>query len=450
MTELAERSDWSDYDRWSFNHAEVAFRMVADVGVAMRRGDLFEVDGAGLELLRTLRRDDVTAHELATVLGRRYNVSEELASTDVRDFLDSIYAAGLARPSGATCIEDAMPVGPKDPRAAARCWDIARAAHIPLKCKLDVTYRCNIACKFCYNGERPGLPGPYMKDDELTLGELEDVFQQLHDAGTLILTLTGGEPLARRDIGPILDLTDRFGFAVEVLTNGTLISPARAAEIATHRIQMVVVPVFGASAETHDEFVRRPGAFARACRGIEALRDAGIEVGVRCALTQLNFHEREAIREQVEAWGVRYFPHVQVHLSSDGAVDLRDIRLDDGSLAELFEEGAEINPGYRCDVGFARVDVLPNGDVALCSLLTEPLGNLREQRFIDIWNDAPRIHELRAALTGGVHGCNGCSVKADSGYRCSADALSDDGDLAALSSEALRVLTIAGARPAGA
>ena len=88
MTELAERSDWSDYDRWSFNHAEVAFRMVADVGVAMRRGDLFEVDGAGLELLRTLRRDDVTAHELATVLGRRYNVSEELASTDVRDFLD--------------------------------------------------------------------------------------------------------------------------------------------------------------------------------------------------------------------------------------------------------------------------------------------------------------------------------------------------------------------------
>src|SRR5262249_39135648 len=147
--------------------------------------------------------------------------------------------------------------------------------------------------------------------------------------------------------------------------------------------------------------------------------------------------------EVVENWGARYFPHIQVHLSSDGKVDLRHLRLEDDKISELFQAGLELTPGNRCSVGLTRVDVMPNGDVALCSLLTDPLGNLRTQSFREIWHESPRLRALRHQFRGGVTGCNGCSTHGDGEYRCGADALFDDGSLDGPSSEALRVINLA-------
>jgi len=426
-----------------FNDREVAFREVATIGVMMRRGDLIETEGPGLELLRSIRKGQATRASLTNLLVNRYGVLAEFAASHSEEFINNLILAGIVSTSDGGVLPTSG-LNKLTPINGVRCWQVARERHIPLKCKFDITYRCNIACKFCYNGERPGLPGPYPKESELTISEIEGVFEQLYESGTFVLTLSGGEPLARRDIDSILQLTDQFNFAVEILTNGTLVTERLAAILGSHRVQLVVVPLFGSCSDTHDSFVRQRGAFERACRGIVALRAAGVEVGVRCAITRANFDEWRTVRRLVESWGARYFPHVQIHLSSDRQIDLRDsLRLNDKSLAELFEGGLDLNPGYSCQVGFARVDVLPNGDVSLCSLLTEPLGNLRHQTFQEIWNHSSRLHELRSLLGDGVNGCNGCSVKADVAYRCSADALFDDGGLDRLSSEALRVLRIA-------
>jgi MoaA/NifB/PqqE/SkfB family radical SAM enzyme len=204
---------------------------------------------------------------------------------------------------------------------------------------------------------------------------------------------------------------------------------------------LIVIPLFGAEALTHDAFVRMPGAFAKACAGIEALVARGLEVGVRCAITQSNYSQWPTLRTLVDSWGARCFPHVQVHLSSDRKVDARSIRLTDAQLEEVFDSGVALNPGYRCEVGLARVDVLPNGDVSLCSLLTEPLGNLRRQTFADIWHGSPKLEAVRQRMQNRAVACNGCHT--DEEYRCSADALFDDGDLASPSSEALRVIRLA-------
>jgi len=428
-----------------FNARETSFREIAGLGIAMRRGDTYEFEGGALDLFREIHKGSktVTRKSLAHQLSAKYNIPYCDAWTDTLDFTQQLLDTQLIHDRAQSQYVATSALGAIRTTQQLKCWDIARTRKIPLKCKFDLTYRCNIACKFCYNGERPGLPGPYPTRTELTSSEIAEVLRQLRDAGTFFLTLSGGEPLARRDIEEILAVSDDLDFAVEILTNGTLVSDALAKKMATHRVQLVVVPLFGAEADTHDAFVRQAGAFKRACRGISALRKEGVEVGVRCAITRANFSEWQSVRDLVAELGARYFPHAQIHLSSDRQVDLRDLRLTNQQLEELFDGGMSINPDYSCEVGYARVDVLPNGDVALCSLLTEPMGNLRDQTFAQIWEGSARLGELRNLLGTRVSGCNGCSVAADARYRCSADALFDDGGLDRLSSEALRVLAIA-------
>jgi MoaA/NifB/PqqE/SkfB family radical SAM enzyme len=422
-----------------------AVRFYDDFALLMRRGDLYDLDGSALFLLREMVAAPMSPRQLTERLAEHYAIPFDVALPDVAAFLDRLIVHGLVTaPStwvnGGELAREPIPSADAS-SPGVMCWQVARERRIPLKCKFDVTYRCNIACKFCYNGPRPGLPGPYALRDELSIEEIDGMFGQLRAAGTFLLSLSGGEPLARQDLGEILALTDKWDFAVEILTNGTLVTPKLASELAAHRIQLVVVPLFGADPLTHDRFVRMPGAFDRACAGIQALARCGIEVGVRCAITQENYEEWPALRTLVSSWGVRCFPHVQVHLSSDRRVDTRELRLTDAQLADLFDSGLELNPGYRCQVGLARVDVLPNGDVALCSLLTEPVGNLRHQTFADIWEGSPRLGALRHRLQNHAIACNGCHN--DEEYRCGADALFDDGDLAQPSSEALRVIRMA-------
>jgi len=426
-----------------FNAKGVAFREVAGIGVAMRRGDLFEVEGSSLDLFREIVRKRTNCSSLATILTRRYGIPLSQALQDVEQFVSQLYSRRLLLKPVMSYPDRDLHSGDANAVDNFRCWALAREEHIPLKCKLNVTYRCNVACKFCYNGDRPGLPGSYPREAELQIMEIERILLELYDAGTFILSLTGGEPFVRKDLIDILEITDNLCFAVEILTNGTLITEHLAEKLSRHRLQIVVVPLFGATAVTHDAFVRIPGAFKKACAGIQALLSAGIEVGVRCSITRANFSEWRALRSLVESWGARYFPHVQVHLSSDRKVDLRAIRLNDQSISELFEAGLELNPDYRCEVGLARVDVFPNGDVALCSLLAEPLGNLRIQSFTSIWHSSLLLKEMRSRIQGGVTCCKWCGTRSDVAYRCGADALFDDGALNQPSSEALRIVRLA-------
>ena len=57
---------------------------------------------------------------------------------------------------------------------------------------VELTYRCNLNCFFCYNDPRlRGVP--------LTTAQYGRFFEDLRELGALNLTFSGGEPLARAD-----------------------------------------------------------------------------------------------------------------------------------------------------------------------------------------------------------------------------------------------------------
>jgi hypothetical protein len=95
---------------------------------------------------------------------------------------------------------------------------IARSHRIPYHALLELTYGCNLRCVMCYNPT-------HKAQGELTLDEYEVLFDQLARAGTVQLTLTGGEVLARRDFWDIAQAARDRHFALRIFTNGTRVTP---------------------------------------------------------------------------------------------------------------------------------------------------------------------------------------------------------------------------------
>src|SRR2546423_12346714 len=81
----------------------------------------------------------------------------------------------------------------------------------------DITYRCNERCIHCYLDH----------DDhgEMTTSEIKGVLDQIAEAGTFLLTFSGGEIFMGRDIFQLLGYAPRFFFNVKIKTNAVMICP---------------------------------------------------------------------------------------------------------------------------------------------------------------------------------------------------------------------------------
>src|SRR4051794_14580350 len=76
----------------------------------------------------------------------------------------------------------------------------AGAPH-PLLLIAELTYRCPLPCPYC---PTPPDIGATKYQDELPAEDWQRVFHEAADLGVLQLALTGGEPMARKEI---IDLT---------------------------------------------------------------------------------------------------------------------------------------------------------------------------------------------------------------------------------------------------
>ena len=85
----------------------------------------------------------------------------------------------------------------------------------PLSLVAEVTHRCPLHCVYCSNPLRMQPPSL-----ELTTGDWSRVFQEALRLGVLHLHLTGGEPLARRDLVALIAAGREAGLYVNMVTSG--------------------------------------------------------------------------------------------------------------------------------------------------------------------------------------------------------------------------------------
>ncbi|MGC9436133.1 MAG: radical SAM protein, partial [Methanomicrobiales archaeon] len=152
--------------------------------------------------------------------------------------------------------------------------------HAPFLVVWDLTRACNLRCRHCY--QRAGRPLP----EELSTDEALALVDELADAGVVALSLSGGEPLMRRDLFDIAARARDRGMYVSCASNGTLITPDVARRMKESGIEYVEISLDAPDAATHDAFRGMPGAFERTCAGVRACVDAGLFTCVAATATR--------------------------------------------------------------------------------------------------------------------------------------------------------------------
>jgi MoaA/NifB/PqqE/SkfB family radical SAM enzyme len=160
----------------------------------------------------------------------------------------------------------------------------------PVHCTWQLSPRCESFCHFCDHRAESAA-------EELDAAACREVAAELGRRGALLLSFTGSEPLLRGDLAQIVSASARWHFPL-LVTNGWLVSPARARELWEAGLEAATVSMEDADADRHDAQVGLPGAHGRAVRALEALgkertrRSQRVNVRVRLRDGQLDPLER--------------------------------------------------------------------------------------------------------------------------------------------------------------
>jgi MoaA/NifB/PqqE/SkfB family radical SAM enzyme len=130
-----------------------------------------------------------------------------------------------------------------------------------------VTGRCNLSCPYCYaRYEAQQLPRT-----DPPLPQVKAAIDELAALGTRYLSIQGGEPLLRKDLGAIVDHALARKLLVGIVTNGVFIH--RQLEVLL-RVHSVKISLDGA-ARDHDA-IRGAGTYQRIRENLELARRAGL------------------------------------------------------------------------------------------------------------------------------------------------------------------------------
>jgi radical SAM protein with 4Fe4S-binding SPASM domain len=320
---------------------------------------------------------------------------------------------------------------------------------VPLSVHFDLTYRCNERCIHCYLD--------HQDYGELNTQECLHALRQLASAGAFFLTFSGGEIFLRKDLEEILAAARRLQFDISLKTNALLITLERAAMLAKYGVRRVQISIYSSEPGIHDAITKVPGSLHRSLASIPLLQERGIQVKLACPLMQENLSAYRGVIALAEKLGVPYVLDLTITPMMDGSHAPLQHRISSDALLPILQDstlqscgtkfnaenwdtapalGSAVSSGIEssayedlpCSAGHNSCYISPYGDVYACVQLPMPAGNIRTQRFAEIWKSAPALERIRNVRESELPVCASCKIR-NYCERCPGLAWMEGGDL---------------------
>jgi radical SAM protein with 4Fe4S-binding SPASM domain len=163
----------------------------------------------------------------------------------------------------------------------------------------NITRTCNLRCVHCYSDSMAQqYPG------ELNWEQMQAVVDDLAAYRIPSLLFSGGEPLIHPRFFDLVDDASAAGLKLTISTNGTLITPEKAARLKQANVAYVGISLDGIG-DIHDEFRGKKGAFKAAVRGFKHCEEVGQKTGLRMTLTRHNVANLDRILDFIEEQGIQ-------------------------------------------------------------------------------------------------------------------------------------------------
>jgi len=171
----------------------------------------------------------------------------------------------------------------------------------PLLVIWEMTQACDLACAHCR-----ASASPWRHSSELTTGEAGRLLETVREFGNPLMVFTGGDPLKRPDLFPLLRRSVELGLRTNISPSAT---PLLTRDV-IHAFQdcgvaRMAISLDGADAATHDGFRGVPGTFDRAVDALEEAQRIGLETQLQTTVTRRNMHQLGRIAEIAARTGAR-------------------------------------------------------------------------------------------------------------------------------------------------
>lgn len=276
---------------------------------------------------------------------------------------------------------------------------------------LAVTNRCFFRCWHCYNAGR--------SENDTPLGVLRDVAAEIQDRGAVMVTLTGGEPMLRRDLEEIAGLFDNRSCLI-LGTTGHGLTPRRARALRERGLFGVGISLDSMDEAEHDRLRGVEGAFRTALNGLRTAAEAGlypyiVSVAIREFLEPKHFWPFMEFARDNGALEVHLLePSATGKLAGQTKVVLH--RDEKDRMVEYQKECAgnedlpilssygylESADTFGCGAGLTHLYIDGSGEVSPCQLVPVSFGNVTQEALGDILTRMGKHFEKPRA------GCVGC------------------------------------------
>lgn len=298
----------------------------------------------------------------------------------------------------------------------------------------ETTLRCNAKCKHC--GSRAGEDCNIK--DELTTEEIKNAFHSIankYNAKKILINITGGEPLLRKDLFDVMTFANKLGFHWGMTTNGMLINEDIIEKMKLSGMDTISISIDGLK-DTHNEFRGVPNSYETIVENIKELKKADFLqwLQVTTVINKSNINELEELYKIINDLHINSWRILSIE-PIGRANDNKDLLLDKDDYERLLnfiknkKKASKFDVKYGCNhflgmqfekevrdhmffcvAGFTTGSILYNGDIYVCPNVERRKeliqGNIRKDDFIDVWEN--RFKWFRDENNFKCKECEGC------------------------------------------
>lgn len=287
---------------------------------------------------------------------------------------------------------------------------------------LSLTKNCNLMCIHCsYNAKHNRTP-----EQDLTYEQVINIVDKIIAVKPERITITGGEPLVRKDIFKILQyIRENFDGEIGLMTNGVLINKSNVERL-TSLVKIFDISLDGYNQESCD-FIRGKGVFNSVIRSIGLLQSHGItDISLSMVIveqTRTHLQDFYKLCRELKVQPVpRIFSPIGRGLDNKDKLELKgEVNLEN----QLNAHGKKTQGSYKqlldvctCGGGFDELYIDYDGNIGPCPLFMDTkfqIGNISEINLNEYFNNkeykrTKSFSEFKNYLPRHREKCKNCNV----------------------------------------
>ena len=275
----------------------------------------------------------------------------------------------------------------------------------------ECTQRCNLNCRHCgsdctASSLQPDMP---FADFLKAIEPLEQRFKR----NSILIVITGGEPLLRHDLADCGRELRRHGFPWGIVSNGYAYDEAMHSKLMDAGLATITISLDGLR-DTHDMFRKRQGSFDHALNAITLIANEkrNLTYDVVTCVSPLNLGQLPEIKQMLIEHGVKYWRFFTIAPIGRAATD-DGLQLDGPQMRQLMDfivetrKEGKINATFSCEAytgpyerkvrdwfyfcraGITIGSVLIDGSISACPNIDRGFvqGNIYKDNLLDVWEN---------------------------------------------------------------